>query len=78
MFPTTPSPTAQGMNYTVVVGGGWIVLCIIYYYFPVYGGVHWFKGPMANVELETESLSKVERVSVSLTGEKEFGEDSQE
>lgn len=53
MFPTNPGPTAETMNYTVVVGGGWITLCICYYYFPVYGGVHWFKGPMANVEQET-------------------------
>ncbi|KAI0075968.1 APC amino acid permease [Panus rudis PR-1116 ss-1] len=49
-FPTTPTPTAQDMNYTVVVYGGWIVLCLIYYYLPVYGGKHWFTGPRANIE----------------------------
>ena len=27
-----------------------MALSIIWYYFPVYGGVHWFKGPIATVE----------------------------
>ncbi|KAJ3553647.1 hypothetical protein NM688_g3497 [Phlebia brevispora] len=49
MFPSMPDPTGLTMNYTVVVGGGWIGLCILYFYFPRYGGVHWFKGPMANI-----------------------------
>lgn len=44
-FPTAPGPTANEMNYMIVVFGGWIVLCLVYYYFPVYGGVHWFRGP---------------------------------
>ncbi len=69
MFPTTPKPTAEGMNYTVVVGGGWIILCLLYYYLPRYGGVYWFKGPMANVDTE----SYVEKTgSVSMEGEKEY------
>ncbi|PCH39627.1 APC amino acid permease [Wolfiporia cocos MD-104 SS10] len=48
VFPTSPGPTPADMNYTIVVLGGWIVLCLIYYYLPVYGGVHWFRGPIAN------------------------------
>ena len=27
----------------------WLMLCLGYYYFPRYGGVHWFAGPRANV-----------------------------
>lgn len=37
------------MNYTVVVFGGWMFLAIAWYYCPVYGGVHWFNGPVHNI-----------------------------
>ena len=37
------------MNYTVVVLGGVLILSLVWYYFPVYGGVHWFTGPVPNV-----------------------------
>jgi len=50
VFPTTPAPVGATMNYTIVVLGGWLLLCLAYYYLPVYGGVHWFKGPVANIE----------------------------
>lgn len=49
MFPSSPGPTAKDMNYTVVVGGGWILLCVIYYWIPVYGGACWFRGPIGNL-----------------------------
>ena len=48
-FPTTPQTNTPDMNYTVVVLGGVIVLSLVWYYFPVYGGVHWFTGPVPNV-----------------------------
>ncbi|KAG1722545.1 amino acid/polyamine transporter I, partial [Suillus paluster] len=48
-FPSTPKTTAQEMNYTVVVLGGYMFLAVSWYYFPVYGGVHWFEGPISNV-----------------------------
>ncbi|KAG0696525.1 amino acid/polyamine transporter I [Suillus ampliporus] len=48
-FPATPQTTAQEMNYTVVVLGGFMFLAISWYYCPVYGGVHWFNGPVANL-----------------------------
>ncbi|KAI0646185.1 APC amino acid permease [Trametes meyenii] len=44
-FPTAPGPTAGGMNYMIVVFVGWITLCLVYYYLPVYGGACWFNGP---------------------------------
>jgi len=48
-FPTTPQTSTPDMNYTVVVLGGVLVLSLVWYYFPVYGGVHWFTGPVRNV-----------------------------
>ena len=39
----------QNMNYTVVVLGGVLILSLIWFYLPVYGGVHWFKGPVPTV-----------------------------
>ncbi|KAH0834008.1 amino acid/polyamine transporter I [Lanmaoa asiatica] len=49
-FPTTPQTSTPGMNYTVVVLGGVLSLSLIWYYFPVYGGVHWFTGPVRNLD----------------------------
>jgi len=46
LFPTTPDPEAMVMNYSIVVLGGILVLSVIYFYFPKYGGVYWFKGPV--------------------------------
>ncbi|KAI0089340.1 amino acid/polyamine transporter I [Irpex rosettiformis] len=71
MFPSTPDPTATEMNYTVVVGGGWLLLCVAYYYLPVYGGRHWFVGPISNIEPieqaeRRESLSDAEKASVEV------------
>ncbi|KAF8553643.1 amino acid transporter [Imleria badia] len=48
-FPTTPQTSTPNMNYTIVVLGGVLVLSLVWYYFPVYGGVHWFSGPVPNV-----------------------------
>ncbi|KAF7376941.1 putative amino-acid permease C11D3.08c [Mycena sanguinolenta] len=61
MFPTVPDPTAQTMNYTVVVMGGVSLLALGYYYFPKYGGVHWFKGPVSNVEVDDGSQTTDEK-----------------
>jgi hypothetical protein len=49
LFPTLPRTDVSGMNYTVVVLGGILLLSIIWYYFPKYGGVHWFTGPVSNI-----------------------------
>ncbi|EMD30987.1 hypothetical protein CERSUDRAFT_120199 [Gelatoporia subvermispora B] len=58
-FPTTPGPTGSDMNYMVVVFGGWIALCLGYYYCPVYGGFYWFTGPRSNIETDVmESSAK--------------------
>ena len=49
-FPTTPQANTPNMNYTVVVLGGVLLFSLVWYYFPVYGGVHWFTGPVPNVD----------------------------
>jgi hypothetical protein len=50
LFPTAPAPDAQVMNYSIVVLGGILILSVIYFYFPKYGGVYWFKGPVTTIE----------------------------
>lgn len=56
LFPSEPAPAAPDMNYTIVVMGGIMVLSLIYYYFPKYGGVNWFTGPVRTVP--TTSVTK--------------------
>ncbi|KAF9002347.1 hypothetical protein BDQ17DRAFT_542161 [Cyathus striatus] len=56
-FPAAPNPEASNMNYTVVMLRGTIVLSIIYYYFPKYGGMHWFKGPIANIDVSESTVA---------------------
>jgi hypothetical protein len=70
-FPTTPQTGVLSMNYTVVVLGGMLILSIVWYYFPVYGGVHWFTGPVPNIgklgeesPSGRESVEKMEHVDV--------------
>ena len=67
MFPSNPNPAADNMNYTAVVSGGWIGLCLVYYYFPRYGGIHWFSVPTAN----NERIGSVEVMDETTTKNKE-------
>jgi len=30
--------------------GGTLLLSVLYFYFPVYGGVHWFNGPVSTIK----------------------------
>lgn len=39
------------MNYAVAVIGGGLALALVYYYVPVYGGVHWFTGPVRTLDV---------------------------
>ncbi|KAF9261113.1 APC amino acid permease [Marasmius fiardii PR-910] len=50
MFPASPNPGIRGMNYTVVVHAGVLLLATIYYFLPRYGGRHWFRGPIPTIE----------------------------
>ncbi|OBZ78504.1 putative amino-acid permease C11D3.08c [Grifola frondosa] len=63
-FPTSPMPGAPEMNYMIVVLGGWIVLCLAYYYFPVYGGACWFNGPLANIGQDGKVIAVDDREKV--------------
>ncbi|KAI6130304.1 amino acid/polyamine transporter I [Pisolithus croceorrhizus] len=49
LFPIMPGPSATTMNYTVVVLGGILGLSLVWYYLPMYGGIHWFVGPVPNI-----------------------------
>ncbi|EMD31992.1 hypothetical protein CERSUDRAFT_162457 [Gelatoporia subvermispora B] len=55
-FPASPDPSSTSMNWMVVVLGAWILLCSTYYYFPVYGGIHWFVGPKVNVNVVNTAI----------------------
>ncbi|KAL5524934.1 hypothetical protein ACEPAF_8803 [Sanghuangporus sanghuang] len=64
MFPENPLSgvtAAEDMNYSIVVLGGIMLFSVIYYYFPKYGGVYWFKGPVRTVGARDEE--KVQRYS---------------
>ena len=50
LFPTTRSTSVADMNYTVVLLGSTLVLAVGWYYFPIYGGVNWFTGPVRTTE----------------------------
>ncbi|KAF9505496.1 hypothetical protein BS47DRAFT_1374301 [Hydnum rufescens UP504] len=64
MFPSTPQTNASQMNYSVVVLGGVLLGSLLWYFFPKYGGVHWFKGPVPTliiVDDDEEDKSSQER-----------------
>ncbi|TFY50909.1 hypothetical protein EVG20_g11261, partial [Dentipellis fragilis] len=69
-FPTTPNPTTEDMNYTVVVSGGVVILSLAYYFFPKYGGRYWFKGPIRTVEddLDAGSAARGDKDSLDSYG----------
>lgn len=68
LFPTSPGTSVQDMNYTIAVFGGVMVISLIYYYLPVYGGVNWFTGPVANIGVGDTAFP--DSASGSFTGEK--------
>jgi len=74
LFPATPNPVASTMNYTVVVLGGTLVFSIIYFYFPKYGGVYWFKGPVSTIQDEEDDSSQVSHTKEERNA-KEEGQD---
>ncbi|KAF8330588.1 amino acid/polyamine transporter I [Cantharellus anzutake] len=49
LFPSTPHPGANDMNYSVVVMGSVLIFSLPWYYFPAYGGVNWFRGPIPTI-----------------------------
>lgn len=69
MFPAAPAPSAQSMNYTVVVLGGWLLLSLAFYYMPVIGGVHWFNGPITNAGNRMSSNDNQSEKDSDLSGD---------
>ena len=64
LFPAEPQVTANTMNYTVLVMGGTILLSTIYYFFPKYGGIYWFHGPVVTLSDGDHSLTEVDEVTM--------------
>ncbi|KAJ7647069.1 amino acid/polyamine transporter I [Roridomyces roridus] len=59
LFPAIPNPDSHSMNYTVVVLGGTLLLSLAYYFFPKYGGRHWFVGPVETIrDMDSEGIEK--------------------
>ena len=50
LFPTYPSPNAQEMNYAVAVLGFVLMFCVVYFWFPKYGGKTFFTGPVRTID----------------------------
>ncbi|TCD66345.1 GABA-specific high-affinity permease [Steccherinum ochraceum] len=69
-FPANPAPNATNMNYTSLLLGGYALICVAYYYLPVYGAKRWFQGPVRNIDKKSvgsvgsEYESEKERDSV--------------
>lgn len=51
LFPAEPTPGVSNMNYAVVVMGGVMIGSLIWFYFPKYGGIHWFEGPISTIDV---------------------------
>ena len=49
-FPTFQTPNAEQMNYAIAVVGFVVVFCLLYYYFPKYGGKTFFHGPVRTID----------------------------
>ncbi|KAF9237249.1 amino acid/polyamine transporter I [Melanogaster broomeanus] len=69
-FPSAPQPQPTSMNYSSIVLGGVMTLAMIWYYFPVYGGVHWFHGPVTNTNTSPDQPTQGETATF---GAADFG-----
>lgn len=50
LFPSYQNPDSEQMNYAVAVLGFVLVFCVVYYWFPKYGGATFFKGPVRTID----------------------------
>lgn len=74
LFPSYPDPNAQEMNYAIVVLGAILIFCLVYYYFPKYGGKTFFKGPVRTVDdIMAENPEVQARLEQDLVEEKKTG-----
>ncbi|KAF7920558.1 uncharacterized protein EAE97_011451 [Botrytis byssoidea] len=69
LFPSYEDPTADEMNYAVVVLGFVLIFCTAYYWCPKYGGRTFFKGPVRTIDEVLEERGDVrERVVDEIGG----------
>ncbi|KAG8743054.1 GABA-specific high-affinity permease [Ceratobasidium sp. 414] len=68
LFPADMAPAVEDMNYTVVVMGAVFIGSLIWYWFPKYGGVNWFEGPITTVEVLDKPSRTPERASIDKGG----------
>ncbi|KAH7350739.1 amino acid permease-domain-containing protein [Rhexocercosporidium sp. MPI-PUGE-AT-0058] len=74
LFPIYPSPNAQEMNYAVAVLGFVLVFCVVYYWFPKYGGKTFFTGPVRTIdEILNESPAARVAVEQQIAKDREVG-----
>jgi hypothetical protein len=69
LFPISLHTDMNDMNYTAVILGGIIIISVVCYYFPKYGGVHWFTGPILDINLSSIAMEDL-RFSESTLYEK--------
>lgn len=62
LFPSYPNPDPTQMNYAVAVLGAVLLFCVVYYYFPKYGGKTFFTGPVRTIDEIVEGNSQLEAV----------------
>ncbi|EUC65010.1 APC amino acid permease, partial [Rhizoctonia solani AG-3 Rhs1AP] len=70
LFPSTPAPGVTDMNYAVVVMGGVMVGSVVWYYFPKYGGVYWFEGPISTIVIGDGASSARTRAPSTISFDK--------
>ncbi|CUA75899.1 putative amino-acid permease PB24D3,02c [Schizosaccharomyces pombe 972h-] [Rhizoctonia solani] len=70
LFPSTPNPGVADMNYAVVVMGGVMVGSVVWYYFPKYGGVYWFEGPISTIDIGDGASSAQTRAASTTSFDK--------
>ncbi|CAF1097120.1 unnamed protein product [Adineta steineri] len=60
-FPSYQTPNAEQMNYAIAVVGFVFIFCLLYYYFPKYGGKTFFHGPVRTIDsdetIPTETIT---------------------
>ncbi len=76
LFPSSPQSDVASMNYTVVVFGGVMALSLIWYYLPIYGGVHWFTGPVRNITSSSPVPASPDLIQGVSSGEEKKAEAS--
>ncbi|KAF8688928.1 APC amino acid permease, partial [Rhizoctonia solani] len=70
LFPSRPTPGFSDMNYAIVVMGAVMIGSVVWYYFPKYGGIHWFEGPVSTVDVTDGTSSAHTRAASTVSFDK--------